>query len=220
MTKAIFFDWDGTLVDSCAMVLEAHNHVRRQFQMPDWTHGDLFGKSSQSARERYPEVYGDKAEEALEVLYQFVSQRDLSQLPLMQGAETLLSTLSANGYLLGVVSNKRHEFLVEEIKHLKWEPYFGAIVGAGEAVSDKPSPAPLLLAMERLNPELAPKDIIYVGDSETDLLCARNTGASAIYVYKDQPDSRLVNTYDPLYTTSSLSEIGVFLGKRKLASTL
>ena len=67
--KAVFFDWDGTLVDTCGMVLDAHNHVRKIHNLPLWEAEDIFGRVSRSARETYPKIYGDRAAEAQKQLY-------------------------------------------------------------------------------------------------------------------------------------------------------
>ena len=60
--KAVIFDWDGTLVDTCGLILKAHNHVRKHYNQPEWTMDDFLGCASQSAREYYPTVYGDEDE--------------------------------------------------------------------------------------------------------------------------------------------------------------
>ena len=50
----------------------------------------------------------------------------------------------------GVVSNKAGRFLRAEVAHLGWAAHFGAVIGAGDAAADKPDPAPILLALDRL----------------------------------------------------------------------
>lgn len=82
--KAVIFDWDGTIVDTCGLILDAHNHVRKYYDEPLWTMEDFMGRASQSAREYYPTVYGDKADEAQEILYEYIEKKHLEYLEPMK----------------------------------------------------------------------------------------------------------------------------------------
>jgi phosphoglycolate phosphatase len=203
--KAIIFDWDGTLVDTCGLILDAHNHVRRAFGQPEWTMEDFMGRASQSAREYYPQVYGDKADEAQKVLYAYVEEHHLTYMETIDGAEELLTFLNEKGMPVGVVSNKRHSTLHIEIEAVKWMKYFRSTIGAGHALKDKPSPEPLLMAIKAIGEALKPADILYVGDTETDLMCAQNTGCPAIFIQSDKPRPDLINKYKPLASYDSLN---------------
>ena len=66
----------------------------------------------------------------------------------MPGAADALAAGAA--WPQGVVSNKAGRYLRAEVTHLGWAPHFGAVVGAGDASADKPDPAPILLALDRL----------------------------------------------------------------------
>ena len=76
--KAIIYDWDGTLSNSEDWVVEAHNEVRRAFDLPLWTREDIFSSSSLSTRELYPQIYGDDADKAMQILFDFTTQNNLS----------------------------------------------------------------------------------------------------------------------------------------------
>jgi phosphoglycolate phosphatase len=52
--------------------------------------------------------------------------------------------------------------------------YFDVVVGGDSYPTHKPDPAPLLGCMEKLGADKA--NTIYVGDSETDALTAKNAG--------------------------------------------
>jgi phosphoglycolate phosphatase-like HAD superfamily hydrolase len=57
---------------------------------------------------------------------------------------------------------------------------FDVIVGGDETERQKPSPEPLLLALDRLGAE--PADAAYVGDSPFDMQAARAAGLYAVGV--------------------------------------
>ena len=57
----------------------------------------------------------------------------------------------------------------------------GAIVGAGDASADKPSPAPIWHALERIGVKPSPA-VWYVGDTGSDMLAAHRAGCLAVLV--------------------------------------
>lgn len=194
--RAIFFDWDGTLADTCGMVLGAHNHVRTEMGLEPWAMNDLLGGGG-SSRQMYPQIYGDRSVEALALLYAYMEEKHIGYLREAAGAEELLAYLFSLGVPMGVVSNKRHDLLEKEIEHLGWGRYFGSVVGAGEAIEDKPSSAPLELALARHGGVPEGAEIWYAGDTELDLLCATGVGARMIYIRKDGGCPDLIARYRP-----------------------
>lgn len=198
--KAIVFDWDGTLVDTCGLILDAHNHARQYMGHDLWTMDDFLGKASKSAREYYPEVYGDRSDEAMKVLYEFVEEHHLTYLKPMAGSEEILELFKNHDIPMAVVSNKRHETLLIETKTVEWATHFKSIIGAGHAAKDKPAADPLLMAIKEIDESLAPEDILYIGDTETDLICTQKAGCDAVLIQSDKPRPDLIETYNPKYT--------------------
>jgi len=188
--KAVIFDWDGTIVDTCGLILDAHNHVRRYFELAEWTMEDFLGRASESAREYYPKVYGDKADKAQEVLYDYVEEHHLNYLEPMQNVAAFLDYLKLNNMPMAVVSNKRHKTLLKEIEHVEYGHYFDFVIGAGVAEKDKPAPDPLFNA---------------IGDTETDLLTAQNAKCPAVFIQSDCLRPDLVEKYKPNYHYESIS---------------
>lgn len=210
--KAVFFDWDGTLADTAQMVVDAHNHVRTLYNKPLIGFDDIFGKVTKSAREAFPEIYGEEhALRAEEELYKFTREKRFDYLKPLPGAVELLEFLAGTGIPVGVVSNKRHEGLGQEIEGLNWNKYISIYVGAGQASEDKPSAAPLLLALDRLGVGLQPSEILYVGDTEADLLCARNAGSPCVFVPHTYGKRALYEVYKPLHMFDTLDEFTALL---------
>ncbi|HPF78320.1 MAG TPA: HAD family hydrolase [Alphaproteobacteria bacterium] len=204
--KAVVFDWDGTLVDTCGLILDAHNHVRTYMGHPLWTMDDFLGQASKSAREYYPEVYGDRADEAQKVLYDFVEAHHLTYLKPMAMAQEMLDLFQTWQVPLAVVSNKRHNTLNIEVAHMGWPDRFRSVIGAGQAARDKPSPDPLLMALNQIDTLIKPADILYVGDTETDLLCAKNAGCAIALIQSDRPRPDLLEKYNPAYAYDDLAQ--------------
>ncbi len=95
------------------------------------------------------------------------------------GIVPLLTRLKEHGYRLGVVSNK----FDPAVKSLN-ERYFAGLIpvaiGAREDVRKKPAPDAVLAALTQLGS--GKETAVYVGDSDVDILTARNVGTPCISV--------------------------------------
>lgn len=207
MTKAIFFDWDGTLVDSLPMLFRAHNHVRETLGHPLWTRDEYSQAIVYSSRELYPRLYAERADEARGILMDFIKANHLKEMKVMDGALELLDYLAAQGVVMGIVSNKTHDFLGIEVSHLGWDKYFGVINGAGVAALDKPSGVPLIhaLGMHPAKPSI--EDVLYVGDMESDLACAKEAGCPIAFIRGGPKSEELIAQYKPAYIVDNLTQL-------------
>lgn len=172
--EAVLFDWDGTLVDSLAFLTGAHNKVRQSLGIgPDLTKEEFHYYLGMPRDVIFRELYGKQAEEGKAGFAEYYNHNHLKDIHLIDGAEKLLQTLARQNIPMGVVSNKRGDFLRAEVAHLGWDRYFKSkVVGAGDTKEDKPSPVPLLYALSLLPENIENGKIWYVGDTEIDLKCA------------------------------------------------
>ena len=99
----------------------------------------------------------------------------------LRGATDLLAWLKKNDIPALVVSNKSGPHLRQEAKENGWDKYFISIVGAHDAARDKPAREHADMALRQAGLESGP-DILFVGDSESDILCARNTGCTPFLI--------------------------------------
>jgi phosphoglycolate phosphatase len=181
LPDAVLFDWDGTLVDNWPVIHGALNATLVAFGHAPWTMAETMERISRSQRDSFPLIFGERWEEARDLFYARFQERHLADLVTFPGAVDLLRLLAEAGTWMGIVSNKRGDFLRLEAAHLGWESFFGRIVGATDAVEDKPSAAPVRLALADSG---LPSDarLWFVGDTSTDVLTARAVGCPAILV--------------------------------------
>ncbi|MDH5722102.1 MAG: HAD family hydrolase [Alphaproteobacteria bacterium] len=207
LPKAIFFDWDGTLVDSYSFLNDAHNHTMKELGFEPMKEGEYkkyFGKPRETL---YPILYGDKGEDAKIVFGEYVLNNAHKIKPL-SGAIELVEAVDQMDIPMGVVSNKKSEFLKKEAEHLGWLEYFTIFVGAGDAAHDKPSDAPLRLAVEESGLQTtAPQDIWFVGDTENDILCAKNFGCKAVLIIEGSEHNSLSIATHPDVTAENCDEL-------------
>jgi phosphoglycolate phosphatase len=216
--KAFFFDWDGTLVDTIPGVLEAHNHVRAHHGLELWTLDWFKVNMRQSARQLYPQIYGEKSQPAIDMLYDYIEKNHLHKLTPLPGAAELLETLSEREIPMAVISNKRHKYLLREIEHMGWNRHFVSAVGAGVAAKDKPDPDPILHALKETG--LQANKVIYVGDTETDLQAADGAKCPTVLILNGEDKSALAVKYKPFMVTNDCGTLNAALNQTLLKKAI
>jgi phosphoglycolate phosphatase len=177
--RAILFDWDNTLVDSWGTIHEALNFVMGAMGKPAWSIDDTRSRVRLSLRESFPLHFGERWQEAQTIYLDRFREIHLDRLTALPGREAMLHSLVRHGIFLGVVSNKTGPLLRREVERLGWSGFFGSIVGAGDAATDKPACDPVHLA---LAPSGIPagEDVWFVGDTAIDMECAKNSGCVGV----------------------------------------
>ncbi len=181
LPRAVLWDWDNTLVDAWASVTVGMNAALAAFDMPAWSVEDVRRRARRSMRDTFPEMFGTEWERARDIFREAVGQVHLEMAILMPGADTALRAVADAGRYQAVVSNKNGPFLRDEARHLGIVSYFGALIGAGDAIADKPDPAPVQMALERSGILLG-KDVWFVGDTKIDMDTARRAGCTSVLV--------------------------------------
>ena len=175
----LLYDWDNTLVDGWAGIAGALNAAFAAFDKPLWTVQETKNRVRVSLRESFPPMFGDRWEEARDIFYAAFNEKHLSYVQPMPGVQAALDAGAT--WPQGVVSNKAGGFLRTEVTHLGWDRHFGAVIGAGDAAADKPSPAPIFMALDQLC-RTADTSVWYVGDTALDMVAARAAGVTAVLI--------------------------------------
>ncbi len=183
--RAILFDWDNTLVDNWAVIAHALNTAFTAMGKPTWTEAEARARIRKSARDTFPELFGDRSEEALRLFYSTFEATHLEGLRPMAGALALLDAARDRGIYLGVVSNKHGGYLRTEAAHLGWTTRFGRIIGAMDTAADKPAADPVHAALADSGIPAGP-DVWFVGDAGIDMVCALHTGCIPVLLRDEE----------------------------------
>ena len=152
-------------------------------EQPAWSFDETRKRVRRSMSEAFPELFGENWETARDVFYHRFRAIHLEKLVTLPGAREMLDALSKREFYLGVVSNKRGENLRREVAHLGWEAYFGCLVGAADAVRDKPAPEVVELALAGSG--VAPgEEVWFIGDTGIDLECAHKSRCVPVLLRK------------------------------------
>ncbi len=177
--KAVIFDWDNTLVDTWPIIHKIINATFAHLQKPLWSFDTTKRRVRKSMRDSFPEIFGDNWKDAADYYQRQYRAHHLEALKPLPDAEKLLKAVCDLGLYSTIVSNKKSGNLAKEVDHLGWRDYFDCIVGSDDAARDKPfaDPVELAFAGSKYSPD---SDVWFIGDSDIDLECARNTGCTAI----------------------------------------
>ena len=195
--RAVLFDLDGTLVDSAPDMVEAINLMLRDFGREPMPLDVLRPHVSKGSRAMlaaaFPELDLVDREAMVDDFldtYERVLGKNCAP---FDGIETLLAEIEAEGGRWGIITNKPLYLAEELIPMLGWEERCAILLGGDSLAERKPHPLPLLHSAKTLG--LEPRECVYIGDDERDIVAARAAGmpsVAALWGYRmptDDPEA-------------------------------
>ncbi len=176
--SAVFFDLDGTLLNTLGDLTSAVNFVLEGMGYPTRTAeevrsfiGDGFAMLIKRA---CPDGTADfDTDKAYKMFAAYYSAHLKDTTVPYDGIPELLSALKAKGYPLAVISNKRDDAVKKLVSDFFGET-FSLALGERGGNTRKPSPVLCLEAAEKLC--ALPESVVYIGDSPSDIQTALNAG--------------------------------------------
>ena len=195
MTKRydlIVFDWDGTVMDSTAVISGSIQAACRDLGLKvpdDETARHVIGLGlDQALRYAVPDMPDAMRPDLVErYRHHFLAQDQ--RIPLFAGARETIAELHDAGYRLGVATGKSRAGLDRALEATAMKGYFHATRTADQTLS-KPNPAMLFELMEEL--AVSAGRTLMVGDTTHDVQMALNAGVDAVAVgYGAHPPEQL-----------------------------
>lgn len=203
----IVFDWDGTLMDSTALIVKCIQAAAKDLGLPvpnDKAASFVIGlgltDAMQSALPGIDPKYYSRLVERYR--YHYLS-RD-HELPLFSGVREMLSELAHEGYFLAVATGKSRVGLNRALHSANLLATFDATRCADETFS-KPHPAMLHELTRELGQEIT--RTLMIGDTTHDLLMAKNAGAASAAVEYGAHDAAALAALSPMYLAKSVAEL-------------
>lgn len=211
----VVFDWDGTLADTYPVISKAYEHTFKSLNQPAIPYSEVKRLTSTLPnKDTLGYIFGPLKDEAKKHYYEYIEEHHVSNLKPMPFAKELLEFCQAKGLKMYLISNKKRPYLLEEISHLGFSPFFDTIVAAGDSSEDKPSPS---AAHAVFNNQLPSADsIVVIGDGAADYKTARaydQPGKTSTCIIHDPDDQYSGPTPD--FKVKSLQEIINLLAKEK-----
>jgi phosphoglycolate phosphatase len=209
--ELIVFDWDGTLMDSAAMIVDSVQAAARDLGLEPPSEErarHIIGLGLVDAlRHALPDLPEDHYPELVERYRHHYLSRD-HELVLFAGADALIRQLAENGFRLGVATGKSRKGLDRALVHTGLGDLFHGTRCADECHS-KPHPQMIEELMDEL--AVSPAQTLMIGDTTHDLLMAHNAGVAAVAVSYGAHPWDALETVASLYCAPSVAELAAWL---------
>ena len=184
-SKAILFDFDGTLADTATDLARPLNRLRAARGLPELPIETLRPFASSGARgllEAGLGILPDHPEfkPLREAFLRHYADEICVDTRLFPGMETLLAEIETRGLRWGIVTNKSTHLTRRIVAALGLDKRAACVVCGDTTPHLKPHPASLLHAANELR--LAPADCVYLGDDQRDMQAAQAAGMRSVAV--------------------------------------
>ncbi|MEP6941214.1 MAG: HAD-IA family hydrolase [Rudaea sp.] len=192
---AVFFDLDGTLIDSAPDLVVAMQRLRDQLgeAVTDVAAvGAVVSKGGRAMlRAGFPGIDDARVDALLPRFLDLYADAIAVHTRPYPGIEELLRGLESRAVLWGIVTNKPGRLARVVVAELGWDARSSALVSGDCLAQRKPDPEPLLHAAALSGVDASRS--VYVGDDARDIEAGRRAGMRTIAVgwgYLDGEDPR------------------------------
>lgn len=221
--KVIIFDLDGTLLNTLEDLANSTNFALQTFSFPTKTIDEIrnfVGDGVAKLIERaIPDgKFNPNYNSCLEIFKQHYSKNKYNKTAPYNGILPLLNSLKTKNYKIAVVSNK-FDTAVKELCQKYFPDLIDLAVGENEncGIKKKPSPDGINIVISRLTAKN--ENCVYVGDSDVDILTAKNANMPCISVLWGFRDKEFLSQHGASIFVNKPSEIIDFLDKNFASTT-
>ncbi|MDQ0871420.1 phosphoglycolate phosphatase [Paenibacillus sp. V4I3] len=203
MVKHILFDFDGTLVDSRALLVKLYNEMAVQYQFRRIRDQDLALLRSLSISERVdrlgvPVLQIPKLVTAGRQLY----QENIRTLHIVPGMKEVIARVSSQGMRSSILSSNSEVNIRQILKNNKLDGAFKEIISAKHIFGKHHS---IRKVMKQWG--TSPSRMIYVGDELRDIEACRKLGVPIVAVTWGYDSQHLLLSGKPDYLVNSPGEL-------------
>jgi phosphoglycolate phosphatase len=210
LKRIIFYDLDGTLVDTKDDITASANHMLQEIGLPPMTREEVVPFVGRGLRQLVASLVGcpenaPQADEAMKIYRRHYTLHMLDNSRLYPGAKELLEHFK--GRQQAVITNKPNPYSRQILAGLGVDSYFIEVVG-GEAESaypKKPDPSSLIALMRKAG--ASPKEALFVGDSVVDIQAGKAAGVEMAVVTHGFEEEAAIRREAPEVVVSGFPEL-------------
>lgn len=211
-TDTVIFDLDGTLLNTLEDLADSTNYAMRAFGLKERSINEVrnfVGNGVDVLIERAVEgaIPKEQELECLDVFKQHYSKNMDNKTKPYDGVLDVVKELLKRGYHIAIVSNK-FDTAVKGLNVDYFEGLFPVAIGASDTVAKKPAPDSVIKALQELHSDK--ERAVYVGDSDVDIMTARNSGLPCISVtwgFRDEELQRSMGTDYIIHKPTELLDV-------------
>lgn len=210
--KAVIFDWDGTIMNSEARIVDAIQTAARECGLPVLPYDEskqIIGLSLEKAiLGLYPDIDQSKVVAMSEAYTQGFLEESTVEMQPFDGAEAMLLNLKQQGLKLAIATGKSRRGLDAVLAETGFGVYFDMTRTPVESAS-KPDPLMLSQILEMF--DLKVEEAVMIGDTSFDMEMAQNINMDRVALTHGVHQTEVLNAYNPVATLDSLHELNMWL---------
>jgi phosphoglycolate phosphatase len=213
MYKHVYFDLDGTLVNTTAGIVAAYKYLHDRYSLPHPPENELKRWIGPPVRKVISHFLGSTSQQEVELgvktMREYYFERGWSECELYDGIRELLLRLSAQNILTSVVTAKNIVMSKKVLEHVAIDNLFCEIFGPGLEVDREKGD---MLQEIMLRQGAGCESSIMIGDSEYDLKAAKHVGIPAIAVTYGFSNRDELSAHSPWRICNSVPQVASCLG--------
>ena len=196
--RSVIFDLDGTLIHSAVDFIKLKKRTIKllsqsglpaeMFSMEMKTYEIMQYASKLLKDQRVKEEEITLTNRKVSEAWNRIELESVDKTKPTAGAEKVIQTLRKRGLKIGVVTRGCREYAVEALKLTGLLESVDILIGRDDSSRPKPSPEPLMKAINKLN--LRPDEAVMIGDNIDDAQCAFSAKVRFIGIIQRQQTIR------------------------------
>src|SRR6266511_777294 len=167
--RAVLFDWDGTLADTCESTYRCYVRTFADLGIP-FNH-EIFAQTYSPSWHHTYRCVGLPEERWAEADRKWLDYFAGETTSLVEGAREVLEALARRDVIRGIVTSGTRRRITRELENLGVDHHFAHVVCGDDGHRHKPDPEALSKCLDHLG--VAPAEAAYIGDSAEDVMMAR-----------------------------------------------
>lgn len=210
--KLAIFDWDGTLMDSIAHIVDSMQQAAVTLSEPVPTVPEVRHIIGLGLPEAiailFPHANAATREEIRQQYARHFLAHSAARSELFAGAQPLLDQLTQQGYVLAIATGKSRLGLNRVLAQTGLGHYF-AITRCADETASKPDP--LMLKEILAHTSMAADEAVMIGDTSYDMEMAQAIAMPRIAVSYGVHEADVLRTYQPLAIVDSVYQLHDYL---------
>jgi len=216
--SAVIFDIDGTLVDSFSAYLSVFNRGISRYKLGPVSREFLADcvKEAMSLGEILRRIFSSDVDELLienckREIQELFLKVEMDEAKTFPGVDELFNKLKNSGIKIGIATGRMTfpEYEWNRFRSFGLDKFIDAIVTTREVQARKPAPDVIIECAKRLN--VPPEECLVVGDTESDIIAAREAGGIPAAVTIGQDNMDLLTKENPGFIFRNLNDIIILL---------
>jgi HAD superfamily hydrolase (TIGR01549 family) len=204
---AIFFDLDGTLVDSREDIVTAVNYTLKEAGVPEKSYEEIISYVGTGVKDliikSLGSEYGMLVDRCVEIFTEYFGEHYADKSKLYPNVKEVLEFYKKKKMI--VVTNRRTEMTEGTLKKFGIEQYFKKIIGGDDDNCLKPSSCPIEKALSDV--ANSDEEYLMVGDMDLDVKAGKEAGIYTCAVTYGIGDKADLEKADPDYLIDDMIKL-------------